>query len=253
MDLFLNALKGQVSTLNFLILLFSFSLIATLVRKRKMARIILGIAILSFILVSTEYLPYYLVGRIESEYAPLKRSLLTTDSEEVYIHVLGGGYNYDKRLPSSGMLNPISLGRLAEGVRIANQVPSSKLVFSGSKVGGSESMACVMKHAAMSLGIDSSRIDLFEEPRTTEEEARSFKRRFGHHVNLILVSDAIHMRRALNFFREQGLEPVPAPTNYLVREDDSPYRLRWLPSSENLLLMDRFLREWLGTFKGKIT
>lgn len=253
MDLFLNALKGQVSTLNFLVVLFRSSLIAMIFRKRKMGRIILGIGVLFFFLVSTEYLPYYLVSRIESEYVPFERSLVGNKTEEVYIHVLGGGYIYDERLPSSWMLSPISLGRLTEGVRIANQVPSSKLVFSGWKVSGPESMASVMKHAAMSLGIDSSRIDLLEEPQTTEEEASSFKGRFGHHATLILVSDAIHMRRAVSFFREQGLEPIPAPTNYLVREDDSPYRVRWLPSSENLLLMDRFLREWLGTFKAKIS
>lgn len=253
MDLFLNALKGQVSTLNFLVVLFSSSLIAMIFRKRKMGRIILGIGVLFFFLVSTEYLPYYLVSRIESEYVPFERSLVGNKTEEVYIHVLGGGYIYDERLPSSGMLSPISLGRLTEGVRIANQVPSSKLVFSGWKVSGAESMASVMKDAAMSLGIDSSRINVLEEPRTTEEEASSFMRRFGRGANLILVTDAIHMRRALLFFREQGLDPLPAPTNYLVREDHSHYKLRWIPSSENLLLMDRVLREWMGTVKGRMT
>ena len=253
MDLFLNVLKGQVNTLNFLLLLFIFSLIATLANRRNMARIFLGVAVLSFLLASTEYLPYYLVGRIEAGFTPFEKSFLVSNSEAVYIHVLGGGYTYEERLPSSGKLSTVSLGRLAEGVRIANQVPSCILVFSGWRVSGPESMAFIMKQAAMSLGVDSSRIDLLEEPSTTEEEADSFKRRFGRRVNLILVTDAIHMRRALNFFREQGLEPIPAPANYLVREDDSHYRLRWLPSSENLLLMDRFLREWLGTLKGKIT
>jgi uncharacterized SAM-binding protein YcdF (DUF218 family) len=253
MDLFLNALKGQVNTLNILILFFALSFIARLLNRRRLARITFGVAVLFFLLTSTRFLPYYLVGRMELAYTPFEKSLIRNNSHPVFIHVLGGGYTFDHRLPSSGQLSPVSLGRLTEGVRIANQVPSGRLVFSGWKVSGPESMAWVMKQAAVSLGVDSSRVALLEESRTTKEEAHSFLRRFSKDVTLILVTDAIHMRRAVDFFRQYGLDTYPAPTNYLAREDHSYYTLKWMPSTENLLLMDRVLREWLGAIKGKIT
>lgn len=253
MDLLVNALKGQLHTLNLLVLLVTLAVIARLLNRIKLARIALGVAALLFLLVSTEYVPYYLAGRLESAYVPFDGSVVANDYGDVLIHVLGGGYTHDERLPASGQLSPASLGRLTEGVRIANQLPLSKLVFSGWKVSGSESMAAVMKRAAISLGVDSSRIELLEEPRTTEGEASSFVRRFGTDVTLILVTDAIHMNRALRFFKQYNVNPHPAPTNYLARQDDGDYRLGWLPSSENLLLMDRVLREWMGTIKERIT
>jgi uncharacterized SAM-binding protein YcdF (DUF218 family) len=255
MDLFLNALKGQLNTLNLLILLFALPFIAALFNKVKLARIAVGAALLFYLFASTDYVPYYLVSKMESEYVPFDtpEPVKKNDSGEVFIHVVGGGYTFDRGLPSSSQLSPISLGRLVEGIRIANQICNSKLVFSGWKVSGQESMASVMRQAAISLGVDSSRVELLEEPRTTQEEANSFLRRFGKDVTLILVTDAIHMRRALDFFKQYGLDPYPAPTNYLAREDESHLILKWMPSPHNLLLMDRVLHEWLGTIKGKIT
>jgi uncharacterized SAM-binding protein YcdF (DUF218 family) len=130
-------------------------------------------------------------------------------------------------------------------LRISRQIPESKLVFSGWKVSGSGSMAAVMKRAAISLAIDSSRIEVLEDPRTTREEAMSFVQAFGKSVTLILVTDAIHMRRAIEFFKQQGLDVHPAPTNYLARESNNPYKFRWMPSVENPMMMDRVLRELL--------
>lgn len=252
MDLFLNALKGQVNTLNILILVLGLSVTAGILNKRKIAKIIFGTAFLFFVLTFTEYLPYYLVHRMESEYPPFDATVFSDTSQHIFIHVLGGGYTFDDRLPASAQLSQVSLGRLSEGLRVSNQLRGSKLVFSGWRVSGSESMAVVMKRAAMSLGTDPSRIEVMEEPRTTSEEARSFAETFGRGVTLILVTDAIHMRRAMDSFKRQGVDAHAAPTNYLAREHDNPYRFPWMPSIENPMMMDRVLREWLGNFKTSI-
>ena len=34
----------------------------------------------------------------------------------------------------------------------------------------------------------------------------------------ILVTSASHMLRAMALFRKQGMEPIPAPTDYMVKE-----------------------------------
>ena len=253
MDLFLNALKGQVNTLNILVLLFGLSVIAGISNRRKIAKIIFGVAFLFFVLTFTEYLPYYLVHQMESEYPPFDAAAFSDSSQEIFIHVLGGGYTFDDRLPASAQLSPVSLGRLSEGLRISKQIAGSKLVFSGWRVSGSESMAAVMKRAAISLGSDPSRIEVLEEPRTTSEEATSFVQTFGKGVTVILVTDAIHMRRAIDSFNQQGVDAHAAPTNYLAREHNNLYKVRWMPSVENPMMMDRVLRELLGTFKASIS
>jgi len=49
----------------------------------------------------------------------------------------------------------------------------------------------------------------------TQEEAQAGKKLLGDKP-FILVTSASHMPRALNFFNNEGLDPIPAPTNHLA-------------------------------------
>lgn len=62
---------------------------------------------------------------------------------------------------------------------------------------------------------------------------------------IALVTDATHIPRAVGHFRAQGLEVVPAPTDFPLG-GDRPL-LEWLPSAQGLTLSRQVLREWLGT------
>lgn len=61
---------------------------------------------------------------------------------------------------------------------------------------------------------------------------------------VLLVTDAMHMRRARLCFERAGLEVVAAPTHYLGRLDVRPTLL--LPSAENLRRAWYASYEWLG-------
>lgn len=249
---FVNSLKGQVNALNILLFLFLFSVILFKTRRRSAALIIFGVTSLLFLLMSTAYLPFHLIKRIERTYTPFSHAGFAVDGQQVFIHVLGGGYTYDRKLPAQSQLTSYSLGRLTEGLRLSRLFANSRLVFSGPRVSGDESMAAIMKNAAVSLGADSSRIALLERARTTKEEALHFVHRYGANVTLIVVTDAIHMPRAIHFFKEVGVDAYAAPTNFLVKDDPNPFAFHWIPSAQNLLLMDRVLREALGSLKGSI-
>ncbi|MFL9880872.1 YdcF family protein [Herbaspirillum rhizosphaerae] len=73
--------------------------------------------------------------------------------------------------------------------------------------------------------------------------------------HVLLVTDAIHMPRALESFRRTGLEVTPAPTVFLHRELFSLYD--YLPSSEGLRRSNYALHEWIGllwyTLRDKVT
>jgi len=61
---------------------------------------------------------------------------------------------------------------------------------------------------------------------------------------VLLVTSAVHMRRALRAFRAAGLEPVAAPTDYMGRNG---LRARDLvPSVQGLRRSQFALREWAG-------
>jgi uncharacterized SAM-binding protein YcdF (DUF218 family) len=252
-DLFLNGLKGQVNTLNIVLVLLASALVVKLFKRPRLAVMMLAFAFVIFVLTSTAYLPHYLVSRVESQYLPLDVAQYSSGAEEVLIHVLGGGYDYDERLPAHEQLSHISLGRLIEGLRISKQIENSKLIFSGWRVSGSESMALVMMRAAVSLGVDRGRIELLQDAKDTKEEVQHLVEKHGTDVNLILVTDAVHMPRAMKFYEEKGLKPHAAPTNYLVLQNENPYKFKWIPSADNILLMDRIVREFLGMLKGKFS
>lgn len=82
--------------------------------------------------------------------------------------------------------------------------------------------------------------------RNTEQNARfsaaMLKQAGVGHV--ILVTDAVHMRRARLAFERQGIAVTPGPTFYLEPGKFDPLRL--LPSIENLRRSHAALYEWFG-------
>lgn len=252
MDLLFTFLKGQVSTLNFILFLSILALLSYKIKRRKLAIALSVFATLCFTLSSTAYLPTYLVKRLESQYVPFDTSKFIHKGRTVFIHVLGGGYHSNEKLPAQAQLSLNALGRLAEGIRISRSLSENTLVFSGNKTSGTKSLAFISKQAAFLMGVDSSKIEILENPATTMEEAIAFKKRFGTDVSLIIVTDALHMPRAMKFFASQNLKPYPAPTNYLIASDSILLHLAWLPSLGNMLNMDRVIHELFGQLKEKI-
>lgn len=63
---------------------------------------------------------------------------------------------------------------------------------------------------------------------------------------VLLVTHALHMKRAAWAFRQMGLKVIPAPTYFQSRADRRPGWLNWLPSARSLLLTRDSLREILG-------
>lgn len=250
MDQFFNAIKGQINTLNFLVLLCILVFFFHRKKKTLLVRISAIATIIFFLLTSTAYFPAYLTGRIESKYTSFNITAYPGSGETTFIHVLGGGYTLDTRLPAQAQLSLVSLGRLMEGLRISRLVDSSTLIVSGNIASGNSSMAEVAKKTAIELGFDPSKIEVLETPGTTREEAKAFADLHGTDAKVIVVTDAVHMPRAIRFFNEYGIEAYPAPTNFLVKYDDNPFSFRWMPSIENFLLMDRIIREFFGSVKG---
>jgi uncharacterized SAM-binding protein YcdF (DUF218 family) len=64
---------------------------------------------------------------------------------------------------------------------------------------------------------------------------------------LILVTSAVHLPRALDLFRMQGLRPIPAPDGYLAGRGEGGFsRERWLPSGWGLVRSEASVYEYLG-------
>ena len=55
------------------------------------------------------------------------------------------------------------------------------------------------------MGVKEQNIQMLETPTSTLEEALAFKDKFGTSGNLILVTSALHMPRAVEIFSDQGI------------------------------------------------
>lgn len=207
--------------------------------KHKLATLVIASGIVLFLLCSTNYLPKKLIASIESAYDPINLNQIDR-SEIYYIHVLGSGATTDSRLPPSMNLNQETLTRLIEGIRIYNYLDQAVLVTSAASKERPKSQAEISKEAAVSLGVNGADIEMLKTPNNTLEEALAFKREFGTNKNVIVVTSALHMPRAVEIFKDQGLSVIPAPSSYEYKEDGYRYNGVTLPSFSSLELMNAY-------------
>lgn len=155
-------------------------------------------------------------------------------------------------LPPNDQLSFSSVCRLLEGIRLHRLSPGSSMVFSGISRDHKYSHAEVLKQSALSMGVDEKEIFLLPTSVNTQEEAMDFTKKIGTKNSLVLVTDAIHMPRAMYLFKKAGQSPIPAPTSHLVKSDWSNGIQEWGSSSANMAMMEYALHEIAGMFWVKI-
>lgn len=161
-----------------------------------------------------------------------------------HIVVLGGGVRAGDVSPT-GAAAYDSLARVIEGIRLRNGIPGSKLVLSGGRyscdvISVGEAMAGV----ARELGVPPQDMILETDSWDTQDEARRLKPLLGKHP-FALVTSAIHMRRSLVTFRRLGLNPIPAPADFFMKEIPIGFRT-FLPTAQNLMMTQAAIHEYLG-------
>ena len=113
------------------------------------------------------------------------------------------------------------------------------------------SEAAVTRELLMALAVPAKAIELEEESRNTRQNAAfSAKRLRERGINrILLVTSALHMRRAAARFRDQGLEVIPAATDHEAR--DRLTAVDWLPDAEALDGSGRAFKELVGYWVGR--
>lgn len=222
-------------------------LVLALAGKRKAGGIVTVLAVLLLYALSTGAMERLLLGPLESAFPALDTSQAGRSKLGGYtVVVLGGGLV--ERSPEEGMKGSLGVEsgkRMGYGLRLAAEY-GLPLVFSGGNVypePGMETEADAAKRYADNWGRAVS--CAFEgKSRTTRENAR-FVARDYHPARVILVTSAYHMRRAVLAFSKEGLDVLPAPTDYKLRSG-LPSALDWLPDPLHFYYSCRALHEYLG-------
>ncbi len=206
-------------------------------------------AFILFYLFSTAWLPRYLAYRLETQYPPLKDITALKGKGKVYIHLLGSGYQTDERLPAPAKLAMVAQGRFTVAMQLYTAVDSSILVCSADGPAGMPTQAMIVRDAALALGADSSRVMLLNTPSSTKEEAGDLAKAIGPSATVIVVTDGIHMPRAMRFFKAAGFSPLAAPANFRALNGSTGVSMKWWPTEENIYISNRVLHEYFASLK----
>ena len=226
----------------YLLLFFSLILI---ILKKKWGKRLLVFTLVLFYLLSIMPVSNLLLRTLENKYPPL----LVPPNNIKYVVVLGGGsINRDTQLPSTSRLGSSSTARLLEAIRLFNQLDEAVLITSGgnNKTNPIEELTCFqMKELAVLMGVEKKRIMLLCDARDTYEEAKNIQEVLGN-KQFLLVTSAFHMPRAMFFLKKIGLDPIPAPSNFMGQSKYNYSYSPLLPAADHFSHSSYTIKEYIG-------
>jgi uncharacterized SAM-binding protein YcdF (DUF218 family) len=195
-------------------------LLASTRRLEKCGRWLAALTLMFFLLVTNEWFSRRLIGGLENAYPPIPDYSRTEELPSALrackaIVVLGSGNGITPDRAATDALNSSALARLTAAVRLARLLPEARIIFSGSTPDDVRPHAQVMREAAISLGVTPDRISLIEGVRDTDDEAHELTVRLAGQP-FVLITSAWHLPRAVGLCRKSGLQPIPAPTDFLA-------------------------------------
>ncbi len=191
------------------------------------------------------YYPSETEGATTDTY-PAAGSEMSTDP--VHIIILGSSHTADDRLLPTQMLSDDAAQRVVEALRLYHLLPEAQLITSASYRYGEYSQAEATRDALISLGVKPEQINTQPGPTSTCDEARAFVRDHGPGTRIIISTSALHMRRAMMVFEQQGASPVAAPAAFIRKQKpEKPFRPgKLLPSLSNIGELESAINEYAG-------
>lgn len=194
-------------------------------------------------LCSTALFANFLMGTLERGFVPRAMSVI---GKADAIVLLGGAMRGDTHMGTLPDLNQHA-DRLVHAVALYKAGKAPVVILTGGGFEGARPEAQQMKDILVVMGVPAQHILLEIQSRDTHDNAvytAQLLKASGMH-RILLVTSAYHMRRSLALFAAQGLEVVPAPTDYqqLVAKQVLP---DWLPVASNLSQSTYALHEIVG-------
>lgn len=211
--------------------------------KRRWPRIFAGTAAAAFIGLAVLPTGYWLAEPLESRFARP-----TLDAIGVrHIVVLAGAEHLAVSARSGRPEVSGAAERIIEGAAVARSLPGAALWIVGGVRDHRSPLADVDWTAASwrRLGIPARRIHVVRDTLDTCANAAGVA---AHRPRgqILLVTSALHMPRAIACFRRNGLEPVAYPVDYLNARIDRPGDLIQPDLLANVGRVDAALHEWVG-------
>ena len=156
----------------------------------------------------------------------------------------------DPQVPQDGIIMLPGGGAGIDAVsKLSQDYPKARLTFCGFSAGGKD-----LIKRLVDLGVDPGRINTVPQSRTTSEDAYYSAALLKPKTNekWLLITAAMHMPRAVGFFRAVGFRVQPYPVEFVSRGRTGPFAL-FSTGSSALIQFDRAAKEWIGLVAYRLT
>lgn len=226
--------------------------IITLWKRPSWSALFIVLALLAILLPGNSWIATQMVRSLEWQNLP-PVEMPTVDA----IVVLGGATR-PQRYPRPWIDLQEEGDRILHGIRLYQQGKAPLLILSGGRIdwkANQASESADLAEIAEAMGVPASAIVQDPTSLNTYENAVNVKKILQERGirRVLLVTSAMHMPRSIAIFRKQGIEAIPAPTDFIVSEeelqDEDTFQaaiLVFLPDSLSLHRFTRVMKEYIG-------
>lgn len=184
---------------------------------------------------------------IERAYPPLMEKRVSDLPADADILVLGRGLADEPGLPPDSRVGGEYLARILEAVRVRRMLPDARILVSVAGYTSKEAKRDFLDGMAEVVGLDRDEFILLSGARDTADELELVREEVRG-TNLVVVSSASHLPRAMRMFAETELNAIPAPCAYGILEPaEGPWTpVVLFPNARNLLAAENAVYELMG-------
>jgi uncharacterized SAM-binding protein YcdF (DUF218 family) len=203
--------------------------------------VILGIVVLW--LLSTPFIAYHLIDRLQNQYPLLET--FAADPASVIV-VLGGGNIMQKEYHNKWTVADSTLHRVNYGAFLHQKTQAPILTSGGSDYAGGASEAQLMAEVLKNNFKISTKFIEDKSKNTANESFFVDKILKDNHIeHAYLVTNAWHMPRSVYIFRCRGITVTPAPMGYILYGPGYSI-LSFFPNIQALEASAIAMHEWIG-------
>ena len=230
---------------NVLILMAIVSTLLWLLRWRKLAIFSLGIGILWVFLWSLPATTLIAGGYLEQRYT---RKAPADYPKADAIVVLGGHIQGNRHNWFEDFNRDLVVSRESVAAQLYKAQRSDLILLSGGALKGPVSDTATMSRSLQNMGIPAEAIiqetqsqNTLENARLTDKTLRDLERQ-----QILLVTSALHMPRAMTAFDDQPMTVTPAPLPTQINWPKGRAMPIWMPDLHTLLASQTIIKEYVG-------
>lgn len=214
--------------------------------RRVSGAVLVGIAVAGLYLLATPIVSDLLVGSLERRFPP---PAMDEVPQADAIAVLGGGIQPIAPPRRSANLT-YAADRIRHGAALYHADKARWIMTTGARPypGTGNNAAEAAAELLVDLGVPGGDVVARTESSSTWHDARAVSEAMNQHAinDVLLVTSALHMPRALATFQAAGISAWPAPTDYEVTDPPIAGTLRWFPDFEAFHRSSRAWHEYVG-------